>query len=136
MSLKVYNVLTRKKEVFVSQTKNVVKMYACGITVSDNAHIGHAYQAVVFDIIRRYLGYKGYNVIYVRNYTDVDDKIILNARKVGMNPILYAEKFIEKTDKELEMLNIEKATIQVRATENISDMIDFIEELINKDFVM
>jgi len=134
MSLKVYNVLTRKKEVFIPQEKNKVKMYACGITVSDNAHIGHAYQAIVFDVIRRYLRYKGYDVIYVRNYTDVDDKIILNARKIGMDPILYAEKFIKKTDKELDLLNIEKPTIQVRATESISDMIEFIQKLIEKNF--
>ena len=67
MSLKVYNVLTRKKEEFIPQDEKKVKMYACGITVSDNAHIGHAYQAVVFDVIRRYLRYKGYDVTYVRN---------------------------------------------------------------------
>lgn len=134
MSLKVYNVLTRKKEVFVPQEENKVKMYACGITVSDNAHIGHAYQAVVFDVIRSYLRYKGYDVIYVRNYTDIDDKIILNARNVGMNPIEYAEKFIKKTDEELDELNIERPTIQVRATENIDDMIEFIQKLIDKGY--
>ena len=134
MSLKVYNVLTRKKEEFIPQDEKQVKMYACGITVSDNAHIGHAYQAIVFDVIRKYLRYKGYTVIYVRNYTDVDDKIIINARKVGIHPIAYAEKFIEKTDRELELLNIEKPTIQARATENIQDMIFFIQELIDKGF--
>lgn len=134
MSLKIYNVLSRKKEEFIPQDKNVVKMYACGITVSDSAHIGHAYQAIVFDVIRKYLRYKGYNVNYVRNYTDVDDKIIINARKIGMDPIKYAEKFIEKTDRELEELNIEKPTIQVRATENIYDMIDFIQELVDKGY--
>ena len=134
MSLKVYNVLTRKKEVFVPQEENKVRMYACGITVSDNAHIGHAYQAIVFDVIRNYLRYKGYGVVYVRNYTDVDDKIILNARKVGISPIEYAEKFIKKTDKELDELNIERPTIQVRATENIDDMIEFIQKLIDKGY--
>lgn len=134
MSLKVYNVLKRKKEVFVPQEKNKVKMYACGITVSDNAHIGHAYQAVVFDVIRKYLRYKGYDVTYVRNYTDVDDKIILNARNVKMNPIEYAEKFIKKTDKELDLLNIERPTIQARATESIDDMISFIQGLIDKNY--
>lgn len=134
MSLKVYNVLNRKKEEFVSQEKNKVKMYACGITVSDNAHIGHAYQAVVFDVIRKYLRYKGYDVTYVRNYTDVDDKIILNARKAGIDPISYAERLIEKTDRELDELNIERPTIQARATESVSDMIEFVNELINKGF--
>ena len=134
MSLKVYNVLTRKKEEFVPQEENKVKMYACGITVSDNAHIGHAYQAVVFDVIRKYLRYKGYDVTYVRNYTDVDDKIIINARNVGMNPIDYAEMFIEKTNKELEELNVEEPTIQARATESIEDMVKFVQELVDKDY--
>jgi len=134
MSLKVYNVLTRKKEEFIPQEENRVKMYACGITVSDNAHIGHAYQAVVFDVIRKYLRYKGYDVIYVRNYTDVDDKIIINARNVGMNPIDYAEKFIDKTNKELEELNVEEPTIQARATESIEDMVKFVQELVDKDY--
>ena len=134
MSLKVYNVLTRKKEEFIPQEENKVKMYACGITVSDNAHIGHAYQAVVFDVIRKYLRYKGYDVTYVRNYTDVDDKIIINARNVGMNPIDYAEKFIEKTNKELEELNVEEPTIQARATESIEDMVKFVQELVDKDY--
>lgn len=134
MSLKVYNVLTRRKEEFIPQQEKEVKMYACGITASGDAHIGHAYQAIVFDVIRKYLRYKGYNVIYVRNYTDVDDKIILNARKKGMHPIEYAEKLIKKTDKELELLNIEKPTIQARATESINDMIEFIQILIDKGF--
>ena len=80
MSLKVYNVLNRKKEEFKPMDPGKVKMYACGITVSGDAHIGHAYQAIVFDIVRKYLEYIGYDVTYVRNYTDVDDKIILKAR--------------------------------------------------------
>ena len=134
MSLKVYNVLTRKKEEFIPQDEKKVKMYACGITVSDNAHIGHAYQAVVFDVIRRYLRYKGYDVTYVRNYTDVDDKIIINAREAGINPIIYAEKYIKKTDVELDMLNIERPTIQARATESIDAMIEFVQGLIDKDY--
>ena len=86
MGLKLYNVLTGKREDFIPQEEGIVKMYACGITVSDNAHIGHAYQAVIFDVIRRYLEFKGYKVTYVRNYTDVDDKIIANARKKNENP--------------------------------------------------
>jgi len=134
MSLKVYNVLTRKKEEFIPQDDKKVKMYACGITVSDNAHIGHAYQAVVFDVIRKYLRFRGYDVDYVRNYTDVDDKIILNARTKGMDPIAYAEMFIKKTDKELDELNIERPTIQARATESIDDMINFVQELIDKGY--
>lgn len=134
MSLKVYNVLTRKKEEFIPQDEKKVKMYACGITVSDNAHIGHAYQAVVFDVIRRYLRYKGYDVTYVRNYTDVDDKIIINAREAGVDPITYAEKFIKKTDAELDKLNIERPTVQARATESIDAMIEFVQGLIDKGY--
>ena len=132
MGLKLYNVLTGKKEDFIPQEEGIVKMYACGITVSDNAHIGHAYQAVIFDVIRRYLEFKGYKVIYVRNYTDVDDKIIINARKKNENPLDYAERFIEKTNKELDALSIQRPTIQARATDNIQDMIEFISKLIEK----
>ena len=75
--LKIYNVLTGKKEEFHPQQEGKVLMYACGITASGDAHIGHAYQAVIFDVIRSYLEYSGYQVTYVRNYTDVDDKIII-----------------------------------------------------------
>ena len=132
MSLKLYNVLTGKRENFIPQEEGIVKMYACGITVSDNAHIGHAYQAVIFDVIRRYLEFKGYKVTYVRNYTDVDDKIIANARKKNENPLEYAERFIEKTNRELDALAIQRPTIQARATDNIQDMINFISKLIEK----
>jgi len=78
----IYNSLTKNKEEFVPLEAGIVKMYACGITVSGDFHIGHAKQALCFDVIRRYLEYKGYKVIYVRNCTDVDDKIINNANKV------------------------------------------------------
>ena len=81
MSLKVYNVLKRKKEDFIPLEEGKVKMYACGITASGDAHIGHAFQAVVFDMIRKYLEFSGYEVTYVRNYTDVDDKIIIKAHE-------------------------------------------------------
>lgn len=132
MSLKIYNVLDGKKEVFIPQEEGKVKMYACGITVSGDAHIGHAYQAVIFDTIRKYLRSIGYDVTYVRNYTDVDDKIIINARKKGIDPIKFAEYFIAKTDKEMDALGLEPPTIQSRATECIQDMIDFISKLIEK----
>ena len=130
--LKLYNVLTGKKEEFKPQEEGKVKMYACGITVSDNAHIGHAYQAAIFDTIRKYLEYIGYDVTYVRNYTDVDDKIIINARAKGVNPLIYAEEYIEKTEDELKALNISRPTIQSRATECIDDMIHLISNLIKK----
>lgn len=130
----IYNVLTRKKEVFVPIKENKVKMYACGITVSGDAHIGHAYQAVVFDCIKKYFEYRGYDVIYVRNYTDVDDKIIAKANELEVDPQDYANKQIIKTDLEFKKLGVDKATFQVRATENINEMIDFIIKLIEKGY--
>lgn len=130
MSLKIYNVLNRKKEEFIPLEKGKVKMYACGITASGDAHIGHAYQAIIFDVIKKYLEYVGYNVTYVRNYTDVDDKIIIKARQLGVNPTEYANKMMKKIDNELSQLFIDKPTIQSKATECIPDMIKFIEKLI------
>lgn len=130
MSLKIYNVLNRKKEEFIPLEKGKVKMYACGITASGDAHIGHAYQAIIFDVIKKYLEYVGYNITYVRNYTDVDDKIIIKARQLGVNPTEYANKMMKKIDNELSQLFIDKPTIQSKATECIPDMIKFIEKLI------
>lgn len=132
MSLKIYNVLSRKKEEFIPLEANKVKMYACGITASGSAHIGHAYQAIVFDVIRRYLEYAGYEVTYVRNYTDVDDKIILKARELKVEPAVYAKDMMKKIDKELDALHIGRPTIESRATEAIKDIIKFIEKLIEK----
>ena len=86
--LKIYNSLTKTKQEFVPLEEGKVKMYACGITVSGPAHIGHGVQAMVFDIIRKYLEKKGYNVNYCRNYTDVDDKIINNAKKLNIDPMV------------------------------------------------
>ena len=104
--LKVYNVLNHKKEEFVPQKENQVAMYACGITASGSAHIGHAYQAVIFDVIRSYLEYTGYQVTYVRNYTDVDDKIIIKARELGVDPAEYAKKMINEIDSEFYKLGV------------------------------
>ena len=98
MSIKLYNVLTKKMEEFKPLSDGSVKMYACGITASGDAHIGHAYQAIVFDVIKRYLEFSGYNVTYVRNYTDVDDKIIIKARALDVNPTDYANKMMDKID--------------------------------------
>ena len=131
MSLKLYNVLHRKKEEFIPIEGNKVKMYACGITASGDAHIGHAYQAIVFDVIKKYLDFKGYDVTYVRNYTDVDDKIIIKARSLGVNPKDYANQMMDKIDKELSALMIQRPTIQSKATECIPDMINFIQKLID-----
>lgn len=133
MSLKLYNVLSRTKEEFIPLEEGKVKMYACGITASGDAHIGHAYQAIIFDVIKKYLEYIGYKVTYVRNYTDVDDKIILKARELGVHPTDYANKMMKKIDNELASLFIDKPTIQSKATECIPDMIKFIGKLIETD---
>ena len=130
MSLKVYNVLNRGKEEFIPLEDGKVKMYACGITASGDAHIGHAYQAIIFDVIKKYLEYVGYDVTYVRNYTDVDDKIIIKARQLGVNPTEYSNKMMKKIDSELSKLFIDRPTIQSKATECIPDMINFIQKLI------
>lgn len=132
--MKIYNVLTRKKEEFVPQQDGEVRMYACGITASGRAHIGHAYQALIFDVIRGYLEYLGYRVKYVRNYTDVDDKIIVNARKSGQDPREFAGQIIRSIEEDFARLGVMPPTIQSRATECIDDIIGFIEELIQKDY--
>lgn len=132
MSLKVYNVLTRKKQEFIPAEPGKVKMYACGITASGDAHVGHALQAVVFDMIAKYLALKGYEVTYVRNYTDVDDKIINRAKEQNVDPLSYARRIIEKTDRELEELGVKRPTVMSNATDCIADMIDLICELQKK----
>ncbi len=132
--MKIYNVLTRKKEEFVPLQEGEVLMYACGITASGYAHIGHAYQALIFDVIRGYLEYLGYRVKYVRNYTDVDDKIIVNARKAGQDPREFAEQLMQSIDEDFKRLGVMPPTIQPRATECIDDIIAFIEELIHKGY--
>ena len=134
MTLKVYNVMTRQKQEFKPLTPGVVKMYACGITVSADAHIGHAYQSVAFDVITRYLRYRGYDVRYVRNYTDVDDKIIANANAIGADPIEFAEKNIVKTDAEMLALGNENPTIMARATHCIDDIIAFVQKLVDSGY--
>lgn len=132
--MKIYNVLTGRKEEFVPQNPEEVSMYACGITASGDAHIGHAYQAVVFDVIRSYLEFIGYKVKYVRNYTDVDDKIIIKAREKGVDPRVFALEKMHSIDEQFSRLGILPPTIQSKATECISDMIDFISALIEKGY--
>ena len=132
--MKIYNSLTRKKEEFVPLDGGNVKMYACGITVSADAHIGHAVQAIIFDIIRKYLEKRGYNVTYARNYTDVDDKIIANANKLGVNALEFAQKNIDKVEKLMAELKVTPPNLNLKATENIGNIIDFISKLIDKGY--
>ena len=129
MALRIYNTLTRRKEDFETIQPGKVSMYVCGPTVYDKAHVGHAMSAIVFDIIRRYLEYRGYEVRHAMNYTDVDDKIINRANQIGMDPIKLAEQFIDEFGKHLVDLNILPATIYPRATHEIPYIIMLITQL-------
>ena len=130
--MRIYNTLTRTKEEFTPLEEGKVKMYACGITVSGEAHIGHGFQALIYDIIRKYLEKKGYEVTYARNYTDVDDKIIARSKETGIPADKYAEMTIEKIDEVMREMDIDDPTVWLKATENIGNIIDFIEKLIEK----
>lgn len=130
--MKIYNTLTRRKEEFQPLTDGIVNMYACGITVSGDAHIGHAYQALIYDIIRKYLEKKGYVVNYARNYTDVDDKIIAKSKETGMSALEYAEKMIDRIDALMREFEVDDPTIWLKATCNIDNIVEFVSKLIEK----
>ena len=132
--MKFYNTLTRKKEEFVPLEGNTVKIYVCGPTVYDSPHIGHARTYIAFDAIRRYLKYKGYDVIYVVNITNVDDKIINRAKELGEHPLKLAERYEREFFDAMEKLNVEKADFSPRVTEHIQDIINFIQKLIEKGY--
>lgn len=133
MTLRVYNTLTREKSDFEPIEQGKVRMYVCGPTVYDSAHVGHAMSALVFDVIRRYLTYKGYDVHYVMNFTDVDDKIIDRANRMGVEPITLAEKYISEYQQNLANLNILPATENPRATEDMDQIIDMVARLLEND---
>lgn len=128
--MRIYNSLTRSKEQFEPLEAGKVKMYACGITVSGEAHIGHGYQALIYDIMRKFLKKSGYDVTYARNYTDVDDKIIAKSRETGIPADKYAADMIEKIDAVMAKLDVGEPDIWLKATENIGNIIEFIEKLI------
>lgn len=132
MTLRVHNTLTRKKEPFETLKPGQVDMYVCGPTVYDKAHVGHAMSTLVFDIVRRYLEYRGFNIRHVMNYTDVDDKIIQRANAEGVDPIKLAEGYIQEYNQHIEDLNVLPATAYPRATEEIDHIISMIEALIDK----
>ena len=132
MSLQVYSTLARRKEAFATLLPGVVSMYVCGPTVYSQAHIGHAMSVLVFDILRRYLEYRGYQVRHVMNYTDVDDKIILRANLESVEPISLAERYIHEFQQHLQDLNILPATVFPRATQEIPQIISMIQGLIDK----
>ena len=132
MPLTLYNSRTKKKELFLPLTPNQVKMYVCGVTVYDDCHLGHARSALVFDTIRRYLEYSGYQVTYVRNFTDVDDKILQRAHKEGIPWTQVTEKYIEAFYRDMGRLGIIPPTIEPRATHHIQDIVDMIAGLVEK----
>ncbi len=134
MTLKIYSTLSRKKEPFEPLEPGKVRMYVCGPTVYSQAHIGHAMSALVFDVIRRYLEYRGYAVEHVMNFTDVDDKIINRANREGVDPLQLAEGYINDYGRQLEQLNVLPATVQPRATQEIPAMVAMIQGLIEKGY--
>ena len=132
--MKIYNTLTRQKETFIPLEENKIKMYVCGPTVYNFFHIGNARPFMIFDAFRNYMEYRGYEVTYVQNFTDVDDKIIKRANEEGISPIEVAEKYIAEYFKDADALGIKRATVHPRVTENIENIITFIEDLISKGF--
>ena len=134
MGLRFYNTLTRTKEEFRPLQKGKVGMYVCGITAYDVSHAGHARSAVVFDIIYKYLKYRGYNVTFVKNFTDVDDKIIAKAGTASVDIAEIAERFIHAYNEDMEKLGVARPTVAPRATEHIEYMIQLAETLVEKGF--
>ncbi len=132
--IRIYNTLTRKKENFETIEPNAVRMYVCGVTVYSDAHVGHAMSALVFDIVRRYLMYRGYDVKFVMNFTDVDDKIIARANQSGEDPFKLAQRYIDSYSKNLEDLNVLPATSNPRATQTMKEIIAMVQGLIDKDY--
>ena len=130
--MKIYNTLSGAKEEFTPISGNKVNMYACGITVSGEAHIGHTYQALIYDIIRKFLVKKGYDVTYARNYTDVDDKIIAKSKETGIPADAYAKMMIKKIDKVMAEMEVGDPDVWLKATENIDNIINFINILVEK----
>ncbi|HMA66816.1 MAG TPA: cysteine--tRNA ligase, partial [Desulfosalsimonadaceae bacterium] len=134
MTIRVYNTLTRDKEELAPMTPGRVRMYVCGPTVYDSCHIGHARSLVVFDVIYRYLLHRGFDVIYARNFTDVDDKIITRANELGISTTELSEKYIDEFHADMAALNVRRATYEPRATEHIDSIITVVKRLIEKDF--
>ena len=132
--IKIYNTLTRKKEVFQPLEQGRVKMYVCGPTVYNYIHVGNGRSVVSFDTIRRYLEYRGYEVDYVMNFTDVDDKIIRTAKELKTSAPEIADRFIEAFKKDTAALNVQPATLNPRVMDHIEDIIAFIQVLVDKGY--
>jgi cysteinyl-tRNA synthetase len=132
MALRIYNTLSGKKEEFLPLNPPKVGMYACGVTVYDYCHIGHARAAVAFDVVARYLRFAGYDVTYVRNYTDIDDKIINRSNEQGVNWKELADTFIEAHDADMGALGVQHADVEPRATDYIEQIVDIVKTLVDK----
>jgi len=132
--LKVYNTLTREKEEFVPVEKNKVKMYVCGLTVQNYSHLGHMRGVINYDVIRNYLEYKGYEVKYISNFTDINEKIIARAELEDMEPMALAHKYSKAFLEDLDNLNIKRADHYCKATENIDNIIEMVQTLVDKGF--
>jgi len=132
--MRIYNTLTRKKEEFVTLTPGKVGMYVCGITAYDISHLGHARSAIVFDVIKRYLKYRGYTVNHVRNITDVDDKIIAKAIQEKVSTDEIAKRYTEEFYKDMDRLGVSRADIEPKATEHINEMINVVKGLVDKGY--
>ncbi|MBC7658203.1 MAG: cysteine--tRNA ligase [Chitinophagaceae bacterium] len=132
--IQVYNTLTGKKEKLETLEPSHVKLYACGVTVYDDCHIGHAMQAIYFDVIRTYLEYVGYKVTYVRNYTDVDDKIIKRSQERGITPKALVDEIIASSERDMKGLGVKPATFEPRVSESIPEIIGVIQDLETNGF--
>ena len=130
--LKIYNTLAREKQTFVPMVAGKVSMYVCGMTVYDFCHLGHARVMVVFDMVSRWLRASGLDVIYVRNITDIDDKIIKRARENGEDISVLTQRFIDAMDEDSALLGVLRPDIEPRATEHVLGMIEMISTLIEK----
>jgi len=134
MAIQIYNTLTRKKEPFIPLEEGKVKMYVCGPTVYNYIHIGNARPPIVFDTVRRYFEYRGYDMQYISNFTDVDDKLIRVANELGEEVPTIADRFIEAYFEDVSALGCKRADVHPRVTENMDIIIDFIQALIDKGF--
>ncbi len=132
MTLRVYNSLTNKEEELVPIEDKKIKMYVCGVTVYDDIHMGHARSIIVFDMISRYLKFKGYEVTFATNFTDVDDKIINRANELGMEPLDLSKQYINRYFNEIEALGVKKADIYPKASENIGPIIEMVKDIIDQ----
>ena len=133
--IRIYNTLTKKKEDFIPLEEGKVRMYVCGPTVYNFIHIGNARPMIVFDTVRRYMEHKGYEVNFVSNFTDVDDKIIKKANEEGVTAEEISQRYIEECKKDMEGMNIRPATTHPLATQEIDGMIDMISSLMEKGVV-